>query len=192
MRYVSEHSGQSSIFFVFLYFTMPCYVLKHSGQNSIFFVFSLFCYAMLQNITGITLHIQLTLTLTHFLTLIPNPNPNPNPNYNPNPNPYPNPNPNSNPKTVGCVGYSGVMPHKGQNFIFFVFLYFDMLCYVSKHRPKFHILCFSLFWYAMRYVHTFQNIAVIFFLCFSLLCFGAMFWNIAKISTPKSCGVSSG
>ena len=51
-------------------------------------------------------------------SLIPNPNPNPNPNTNPNPNPNPyphpnpnhNPNPNPNPKTVGCVGYSGVMP----------------------------------------------------------------------------------
>ena len=66
---------------------------------------------------GITL-----LYPTHY----PNPNPNPNPkslNLIPNSNPIPNPNSNPNPylspnlKTVGCVGYSGVMPLK----IFIVF-----------------------------------------------------------------------
>ena len=41
-------------------------------------------------------------------THIPYPNPNPNPNLNPNPNPNPNSNPD--PKTVGCRGYSRVMP----------------------------------------------------------------------------------
>ena len=48
--------------------------------------------------------LTLTLTINLTLTLIPNSNPNPNPNPNPN---Y---NPNLYPKSVWCVGYSGVTP----------------------------------------------------------------------------------
>ena len=50
-----------------------------------------------QNNFRIPYAVRTTLTLT--LAIIPNPNPN----LNPNPNP----------KTVGCVGYSKVMPKKG-------------------------------------------------------------------------------
>ena len=45
-----------------------------------------------------------------------NPNPDPNPNHNLYPNYGPNPHPNPYPKTVGCVGYSGVVPEFQSNF----------------------------------------------------------------------------
>ena len=84
-----------------------------------------------------------------------------------------------------------VWKYSGQNFISFVFLYFAMLCAMFQNivAKILYPLFFSiLLCYALR-IH-FKTWRSSFFLCFSLLCFGAMFWNIAKMSTPKSCGVS--
>ena len=65
--------------------------------------------------------------------------------------------------------------HSGQNFIFFVFLYFAMLCLVSKHSDQ--NLIFFVFLYFAMLCTMFQNIAVkisfsLYF--FILLCY-AMF-----------------
>ena len=69
-----------------------------------------------------------------------------------------------------------VSKHSGQNFIFFVFLYFAMLCAMFQNiAVKVNFLCFSLFRFALRYAYISKHGGQVFsfvFLCYVLvLCF---------------------
>ena len=90
-----------------------------------------------------------------------------------------------------CYAMHSVSKNSGQYFIFFVFLYLAMLCYVSKHSGQNFISFVFLYFaicYALRYIS--KHGGHFFPFVFLWLCFGAMFWNIAKHSTLKTCGVS--
>ena len=79
-----------------------------------------------------------------------------------------------------CYAMRYVSKDIGQNFIFFVFLYFAMLCAMFQNiAVNLHFVFILLFRYAMRYVskHSGQNFIFFVFLYFAMLC--ATFQNIA-------------
>ena len=174
MRYVSKHRGQNFIFFVFLYFTMLCAKFQNIVGNIYFFFF-----------------IFLKLRNWNFACYVLKPH--------------------SIAKQRVIKRYNFLFFHillcyvlcfktkrlifvllflyfamlcyvskqSDKNFIFFGFLYFAMLCYVSKHSGQNFIFFVFLYFAMLCYVskHSGQNLFFFVFLYFAMLC--AMFQNIA-------------
>ena len=134
MHYVSKHSDQNFIFFVFLYFAMLCAMFQNIAVKCHFLCISLFCYAMCY-----VLCFQTQRSKFHFLCI-----------------------------SLFCYAMRYVSKHSGQNFIFFVFLYFAMLCVMFENIALQNFSFFVFIYFAMLCAMV-QNIVVI--ISFSLYLF---------------------